>query len=145
MTEDVLKGFSVGADDYIKKPVNEEELVARIHAVLKRAASSSEIGQVFSSFQIGEYIFESEKYMLRHGEESRELTEMEANLLKLLCEKKGSLVRREQVLEKMWGRHDYLARKSMDVFISKLRKYLKADEQLSIENVHGIGFRFKCP
>ncbi len=140
MHKDVERGFKAGADDYIKKPVNEEELVARIQAVLKRSTSISSSQQSFSVFQIGDYIFESEKCWLRHGEDEKELTEMESNLLKLLCERKGSLVRREQVLEKMWGRHDFLARKSMDVFISRLRKYLSKDEKIKIVNVHGSGF-----
>ncbi len=140
MHKDVERGFKAGADDYIKKPVNEEELVARIQAVLKRSASISSPQQSFSVFQIGDYIFDSEKFKLRYGEEERDLTEMESNLLKLLCERKGSLVPREQVLEKMWGRHDFLARKSMDVFISRLRKYLSEDEKIKIVNVHGSGF-----
>lgn len=112
MHKDVERGFKAGADDYIKKPVNEEELVARINAVLKRSIPAIAIDQTFSSFQIGEYIFESEKCMLHFGNDSKELTEMESNLLKLLCEKKGSLVRREHVLEKMWGRHDFLHAKA---------------------------------
>ena len=138
---DVVRGFKAGADDYIKKPVNEEELVARIRAVLKRAESTTIIDrQVLTVFQIGNYVFDSEKFYLQCQAEKIKLTEMEARLLKMLCEKKAQLVYREQVLEKIWGRNDFLARKSMDVFISRLRKYLSKDERIRILNVHASGF-----
>ena len=141
MHKDVERGFRAGADDYIKKPVNEEELVARIQAVLKRSQEGSTSGQqTFEVFQVGDYIFDSKKHFLKNGHEQKELTEMESNLLKLLCENKNSLIQREFVLQKMWGRNDFLARKSMDVFISRLRKYLSEDEKIKIVNVHGSGF-----
>jgi DNA-binding response OmpR family regulator len=142
MHADVVRGFKSGADDYIKKPVNEEELVARIQAVLRRSANEERTGgdQSFTVFQIGGYIFDSKKYTLVFKEEIKELTELEANLLKLLCEKKGELLNRADVLQKLWGRNDFLARKSMDVFISRLRKYLAKDEKVKIINVHGSGF-----
>ncbi len=143
---DVVRGFKAGADDYIKKPVNEEELVARIQAVLKRAGAETLVQAAdFSVFQIGHYIFDSEKLYLQFGEERTDLTEMEARLLKILCKKMGSLVQREFVLEKMWGRQDFLARKSMDVFISRLRKYLSKDKRVKILNVHGSGFVLETP
>lgn len=145
MHADVQKGFRAGADDYIKKPVNEEELVARIRAVLRRTPShpppmgtASTLG--LTIFEIGDYIFDSEKYMLTYNGEKKELTELESKLLKILCEKKNELVYREYVLEKLWQRNDFLARKSMDVFISRLRKYLSKDENIKIVNVHGSGF-----
>lgn len=139
---DVVRGFKAGADDYIKKPVNEEELVARIQAVLKRSTPATLAGATEppAVFQIGNYIFDSEKLYLQTGEERLPLTEMEARLLKMLCEKTGQLVRREWVLEKLWNRNDFLARKSMDVFISRLRKYLAKDDRIQIVNVHGSGF-----
>lgn len=140
---DVVRGFKAGADDYIKKPVDEEELVVRIHAVLKRTAPGQEgasDSEVRTVFQIGDYIFDSEKCRLQLGGQVNNLTEMEARLLKMLCEKSGQLVQREWVLEKIWGRNDFLARKSMDVFISRLRKYLAEDPQVSITNLHGSGF-----
>ena len=141
---DVQRGFRAGADDYIKKPVNEEELLARIQAVLRRS-TNSEAGQTqaFSIFQIGQYFFDSEKRILQLGNEKKELTELEAQLLHLLCERKGELVQREFVLQKLWGRSDFLARKSMDVFIGRLRKYLAKDEKVKIVNVHGSGFVLK--
>jgi DNA-binding response OmpR family regulator len=138
---DMVRGFKAGADDYIRKPVNEEELVARIRAVLKRSGMrEAVIGDGRTVFQIGNYVFDSEKWELTLDGGSVTMTEMEANLLRLLCEGKGSLVSRELVLEKLWGRHDFLARKSMDVFISRLRKYLAGDERVKIVNVHGSGF-----
>ncbi|MEO1260682.1 MAG: response regulator transcription factor [Bacteroidota bacterium] len=142
MHKDVERGFKAGADDYIKKPVNEEELVVRIQAVLKRAAKFEDgmSQQAFEVFQIGDYIFDSEKHFLQYEEEKKELTEMESNLLRYLCEHKNSLVKRQLVLDKMWGRQDFLARKSMDVFISRLRKYLAKDDKIKIINIHGSGF-----
>ena len=141
--KDVERGFRAGADDYIKKPVNEEELVARIQAVLKRSAFDKNADahrQKFEVFEIGAYIFDSEKHILRYESTERELTEMESNLLRLLCENKNSLIQREFVLQNMWGRNDFLARKSMDVFISRLRKYLAKDNKIKIVNIHGSGF-----
>jgi DNA-binding response OmpR family regulator len=140
---DVVRGFQAGADDYIKKPVDEEELIVRIQAVLKRTASGQE-GQsddeVRTVFQVGHYVFDSEKWTLQLEHQVRQLTEMEARLLKILCDRMGQLVQREWVLERIWGRNDFLARKSMDVFISRLRKYLEDDPRVRITNLHGSGF-----
>ncbi len=140
---DVVRGFQAGADDYIKKPVDEEELIVRIRAVLKRTAPGQE-GQsddeVRTVFQIGHYVFDSEKWTLQLERQVRQLTEMEARLLKILCDRMGQLVQREWVLERIWGRNDFLARKSMDVFISRLRKYLEGDPRVRITNLHGSGF-----
>ena len=142
MHADVQRGFRAGADDYIKKPVNEEELVARIHAVLRRSGNINMGGekQAFTVFEIGGYIFDSEKNVLTYNEEKMELTELESQLLYMLCENKGELLNREYALQKLWSRNDFLARKSMDVFISRLRKYLAKDEKVKIVNVHGSGF-----
>ncbi|MEZ4957129.1 MAG: response regulator transcription factor [Saprospiraceae bacterium] len=142
MHKDVERGFRAGADDYIKKPVEEEELVARILSVLKRSGANNLTGETqnFEIFQIGDYIFDSKKHLLQYNESIKELTEMESNLLWLLCENKNRLIQREYVLQKMWGRNDFLARKSMDVFISRLRKYLSKDEKIKIVNIHGSGF-----
>lgn len=138
---DVVRGFKAGADDYLKKPVNEEELVVRIRAVLKRAtpAPASEPSEA-TVFQIGNYVFDSNRLLLQLGDRQETLTEMEAKLLKLLCERAGQLVYREFMLDKIWGRNDFLARKSMDVFISRLRKYLSQDPRIHIQNIHSSGF-----
>jgi DNA-binding response OmpR family regulator len=140
---DVVRGFKAGADDYIKKPVDEEELVVRIRAVLKRSAAGPAghlDAEARTVFQLGDYVFDSEKCSLLLGGQARQLTEMEARLLKILAERAGQLVQREWVLERIWGRNDFLARKSMDVFISRLRKYLEGDPRLRITNLHGSGF-----
>lgn len=139
MKEDVIKGFKVGADDYIKKPISEEELVARIKAVLKRSAPA-QVTDSQVQFKIGHYNFDSENLKLSLNGSSRTLTQRESDLLKVLCQNKGSLVGRKYVLQKLWGKTDYFTRKSMDVFISRLRKYLKEDEAVQIVNVHGSGF-----
>lgn len=135
---DVLKGFSLGADDYIIKPVEEEELVARIQAILKRSNNASQ--QETSLFSIGDYEFDSSNQKLSYQGEDKYLTERESQVLKLLCMNKGNLLSRQYVLQAIWGKSDYFNRRSMDVFISKLRKYLSKDERIQIMNVHGSGF-----
>lgn len=134
---DVLKGFSLGADDYIIKPVEEEELVARIHAILKRSTTSQPEP---SFFTIGAYEFDSSNQKLSYQGDDKYLTERESQVLKLLCINKGNLLSRQYVLKAIWGKSDYFNRRSMDVFISKLRKYLSKDERIQIMNVHGSGF-----
>ena len=134
---DVLKGFSLGADDYIIKPVEEEELVARINAILRRAEHPSEQQEIF---EVGDYAFDSKNQKLTYNGEDKYLTEREAQLLRLLCLNKGNLLSRQYVLKNIWGKSDYFNRRSMDVFISKLRKYLSKDERIQITNVHGSGF-----
>ncbi len=134
---DVLKGFSLGADDYIIKPVEEEELVARINAILRRTEHPSEQQEIF---EVGNYAFDSKNQKLTYEEEDKYLTERESQLLRLLCLNKGNLLSRQYVLKNIWGKSDYFNRRSMDVFISKLRKYLAKDERIQITNVHGSGF-----
>ena len=134
---DVLKGFRLGADDYIKKPVDEEELLARIEAVLARSRPDPLNDTVYT---IGDYTFDVANQRLTHAGEDKFLTEMEAQLLQLLCEAKGNLLPRKKVLQDIWGKSDYFTRRSMDVFISKLRKYLAKDDRVAITNVHGSGF-----
>ncbi len=135
---DVLKGFSLGADDYIIKPVEEEELVARIQAILKRSNRIEEAENKI--FDIGDYQFDATNQKLTFQGEDKYLTERETQVLKLLCLNKGNLLSRQYVLQSIWGKSDYFNRRSMDVFISKLRKYLSKDERIQITNVHGSGF-----
>ena len=134
---DVLKGFNLGADDYIKKPVDEEELLARIEAVLRR---SQQRGPTMVTFNIGAYSFDYSNQKLFYQDEERQLTEREAALLKLLCQHKGKLLPRRTVLKTLWNNNDYFTRRSMDVFISRLRKYLGQDPAIQITNVYGSGF-----
>lgn len=134
---DVLKGFNIGADDYIVKPVDEEELVARIKAVLRRTTVKLDPQEIH---EIGQYTFDVNNQKLMFNEEEQYLTEMESRLLQMLCISKGNLVARSYMLKTIWGKSDYFTRRSMDVFISRLRKYLAKDDQIKIANVHGSGF-----
>jgi DNA-binding response OmpR family regulator len=134
---DKLKGFNVGADDYIVKPVDEEELVARIRAVLNRSIPEKGIAE---RIKIGTYTFNFKEQKLIHKDGERLLTEREAQLLLLLCEHKERLLARSEVLKSLWQQNDYFTRRSMDVFISRLRKYLSADPNVEIQNVYGSGF-----
>lgn len=136
---DRLRGFGLGADDYVVKPVDEEELVARIEAVLRRVKPRSPA----PFYDIGRYHFDPQNQWLSLDGERRQLTEREAHLLSLLCERKGQLLSREQVLKALWNQNDYFTRRSMDVFISRLRKYLSKDPRVEIQNVYGSGFILK--
>jgi DNA-binding response OmpR family regulator len=134
---DKLKGFNLGADDYIVKPVDEEELLARIKAILRRSKAKESPKQ---AYQIGAYHFDFSNQKLVLEDEEQLLTEREAQLLRLLCENKGKLLSRRQVLNTLWNTNDYFTRRSMDVFISRLRKYLAKDPVIKITNVYGSGF-----
>lgn len=134
---DKLKGFKVGCDDYIVKPVDEEELIARIRAVLKRS-SFSNTSQ--SHFKIGIFSFDSSKQILSAPSGRKKLTKKESEILHLLCRSQGDLVETDQILRILWNDSNYFNRRSMDVFISKLRKYLSSDPNLRISNVHSKGY-----
>jgi DNA-binding response OmpR family regulator len=134
---DKLKGFKAGCDDYIVKPVDEEELIARIHAVLRR---SNNLRQVKNSYQIGMFTFDPKSQKLNSDENSIQLTQKESKILHMLCISAGELVESDYILKELWGQKDYFKRRSMDVFISKLRKYLEADPNVKIANVHGKGY-----
>ncbi|RMF29504.1 MAG: DNA-binding response regulator [Bacteroidetes bacterium] len=139
MKQDVIRGFRAGADDYIRKPVNEEVLLARIEAVLRRAAPASPPSDP-PEYAIGRYRLDCREQCLRFGEQTLPLTRREFELLRLFCRRRGQLLPRREVLEKLWGRTDRQARKSMDVFLSRLRKKLAQDPSVRLENVHGQGF-----
>lgn len=134
---DQLKGFQLGAFDYITKPVDEELLVAKIQALLAQQGSTNQHNQPYN---IGTYTFSPETFQLEHATKNRKLTAREAELLQLLCLHEGRLLSRKKALLQIWNSNDEFSRKSMDVFISRLRKYLAADPSISIENVHGKGF-----
>jgi DNA-binding response OmpR family regulator len=140
---DKLKGFNLGADDYIVKPVDEEELIARIHAVMRRSIPATD-GEASHQFMIGKYIFDYTNQVLLLGEKKQFITVKEAAVLKLLCEHKGRILDRKQALKSLWGESDYFTRRSMDVFISHLRKYLGDDPSIRIRNVHGKGYVLHC-
>lgn len=138
MKEDRIMGFQIGADDYIVKPFNIEELILRIKVFLKRSGKETQQ----SNYILSSYIFNYSNLELIHEKASRHLTQKEADLLKLLCDNKEKMVKRYDILKQIWGNDDYFAGRSMDVFISKLRKYLASDSNIEIVNHHGIGFKF---
>ena len=139
LAEDKVKGFKAGADDYITKPFNMDEFQLRIEALLKRTGKTEQVET--SEIIIGSYIFDTSNYKLsKEGEEERKLTKKEAEILKLLSLQKGKVIERELILNLVWGDDNYFNGRSLDVFITKLRKYLKSDDKLVIKNIHGIGF-----
>lgn len=140
---DQLKGFDLGADDYIVKPVDEELLIARIRAVLNRFNKTTR-DQNDNLYQLGNLTFDANKRQLISDEQDpRSLTPREADLLILFCKKKGELLSRETALKEIWGDSNYFNRRIMDVYISKLRKHLADDPDISIENIHSKGFVLK--
>ena len=144
LKEDRIQGFQYGCDDYITKPFSTEELSLRIKAILRRCAVTKELNsKVDEIFKIGKFEFDSSNLLLTSDEGERKLTRKESGLLKLLCLNKNSLLPREEALEKIWGENDYFIGRSMDVFITKLRKYLSTDPRVKITNVHGIGFKLE--
>lgn len=137
---DKLKGFRIGADDYMVKPVDEEELIARIEAIFKRIKHQHQQSNPNSIFTIGKYQFDYTNQSLLLGRTKQLITKKEAEVLKLLCQYKDRILDRKMTLNKVWGETDYFKRRSMDVFISRLRKYLKEDTRITITNVHGKGY-----
>ncbi|MGB0887812.1 MAG: response regulator transcription factor [Vicingaceae bacterium] len=141
MKEDTLEGFQVGADDYITKPFSMEELLARITAVLRRSLEDN-VEQEKTNFLIGKYSFNHQKRILTLNENDQKLTSKENDLLRLLCLNEGKVLERTYALKAIWEDDNYFNARSMDVYIAKLRKHLKQDENIEIMNVHGRGFRF---
>jgi two-component system OmpR family response regulator len=138
LKEDILKGYNVGADDYITKPFDTEVLLCKIDAIIKRQSTQTISDEVI--FTIGTYTFDSKlRYITRKGVKQK-LSPKESDLLKLLCQNKNELLQRETALRKIWGEDGYFTARSMDVFITKLRKYLKEDSGIEIKNIHGSGF-----
>ncbi len=141
MKADKLKGYDLGADDYITKPFDEDELLCRIKAIMNRTDLDISNNQ---TYRIGKYEFDMENLALKIGDETRRLTSREAEVLHLLCNSKNNIVKREQLLTSIWGENDYFAGRSLDVFISKLRKYFAADPTVRIENIPKVGFLLSC-
>jgi len=146
LKEDVLEGFKIGADDYITKPFNSEELLLRVQAILRRSGVKPEEEEDIKEFHLGSYVF---NYPLRilsfngaNGELHKDnLSPKEAHLLRMFCVHKNDVLPRSKALTKIWGEDNYFTARSMDVFVTKLRKYLSKDEKLEIVNIHGNGFR----
>jgi two-component system, OmpR family, response regulator len=147
MKEDVLQGFKLGADDYIPKPFNSEELLFRIQAILKRSAKAPDPRDEQREFTFGKYYFDYQLRILRFtegqaGEENEwKLSPKEAELLRLFCKHLNDVMPRSEALTKIWHEDNYFTARSMDVFITKLRKYLSKDPAIEIANIHGNGFR----
>jgi len=140
MKEDKIRGFKIGADDYITKPFSTEELSLRIDAILRRTRQSLITSGKDAVYKIGSYTFDYSNQMLKRGGEEKRLTKKEAEVLRLLCINKNKILRREVALKMIWGEDDYFMGRSMDVYITKLRKFLKDDPDVSITNIHRTGF-----
>lgn len=140
LKEDILQGFKLGADDYITKPFDSEVLLYKIKAVIKRNRISSSNS---NDFEIGKYTFDSKLRTLTYNDDSVKLSPKENELLLMLCLHENKVLNREKALTKIWGEDGYFTARSMDVYITKLRKYLSNDSSIQIENIHGSGFILK--
>lgn len=139
LKEDILEGFKIGADDYITKPFSMEEVVLRIEAILRRVKGKKNKETVVHT--LGQYTFDSQKQILTLGSNTTKLTTKEAELLSLLCSRKNELLQRDYALKTIWIDDNYFNARSMDVYITKLRKHLKDDPSVEILNVHGKGYK----
>jgi two-component system OmpR family response regulator len=144
MKEDIIQGYKLGADDYITKPFDSEVLLLKIKAILKRSEEENKINDNIE-FDLGSYHFNPRLRELKVGTTVHVLSPKENELLKMLAEHKNDLLQRDKALKKIWGSDTYFNGRSMDVYIAKLRKYLKEDTQIEIVNIHGNGFRLVAP
>jgi DNA-binding response OmpR family regulator len=141
LQEDKLKGFEVGADDYITKPFSMDELLVRMQAILRRTEDSAKNSGNENLFKVGQYTFDFNRQTLSIRDKEQKLTSKEAGLLRLLCTNANEVLDRSIALNKVWNDDSYFNARSMDVYIVKLRKYLKEDPSVELINVHGVGFK----
>ena len=143
LKEDILEGFKIGADDYITKPFSMEELVLRIDAIMRRVKGKK--GKEITMYKIGDFTFDTQKQVLIIGEQVTKLTTKESELLSLLCAHVNEILERNFALKTIWIDDNYFNARSMDVYITKLRKHLKADPSIEIINIHGKGYKLIAP
>ena len=140
LKEDRIKGLRIGADDYLVKPFSIEELLLKIEIFLKRSQKNTNTSTAF--YKIGSYQFDNKNFLVFNDNEKISLTKRESDLLKLFIDNKNIVLKREEILKSLWGEDDYFMGRSLDVFISRLRKILASEKEIAIENLHGIGFKF---
>ncbi|MEM6719489.1 MAG: response regulator transcription factor [Bacteroidota bacterium] len=143
MKEDKIRGLKLGADDYIVKPFEADILVLRLQNILKRVQKTIISSKNEQQYAIGKYVFDTVNYQLKFNGETQRITEKEAQLIQYFYDHKNQLIKREDVLENVWGNDDFFSGRSMDVFISRLRKYFKKDPSIAIESTRGVGLTFK--
>lgn len=141
LKQDILEGFRIGADDYLTKPFDSEVLLWKISAILKRNTGSPESESDPGEYQVGKFLFKHRLRTLQLTDQVQILSPKEAALLKMMCTSKEGILSRKDALMKIWNADNYFTTRSMDVFIARLRKYLKADPSIEIINIHGNGFR----
>jgi len=145
LKEDRLKGYAIGAEDYLSKPFDEEELLCKIKVILRNQSGKMDIVEQPTQFNIGDYFFDYNRHELTYGEYTRRITVKENEVLRLLCLHQNQVLKRDEAVEQIYGKKDYFLGRSFDVFISRLRKLLKNDPRIHIENVFKVGFILKVP